>query len=197
MSLNSQQREIEEVTNLLLTTLSPREERILKMRFGFGGAPESSLEEVARNLHISKSTVNQIESRALRKLRHPFRLLSRAAHSPADLQRAIRVFQSISEATVTNEEVAAKINAELPELSSLADVLPSNRVELYAFVQTLVLILTLLAAIAIRNPGSSGQVQQTTNIFITQPDQREVVKPKARARTKGSRVKKSRSKKRL
>ena len=167
------------------------------MRFGFGGGSESSLEEIARNLHISKSTVNQIEARALRKLRHPFRLLSRAGHSVADLQRAISIFESISAETITNEEVASKIKDELPELSSLADVLPSNRVELYAFVQTLVLILTLLAAIAIRNPSSSVQVQQTTNIVVTQPEQKEVVKRKAKAPTKGSKVKKNRAKKRL
>jgi hypothetical protein len=160
------------------------------MRFGLAGAPETSIEEIARNLHASKSTVNEIEVRALRKLRYPFRLLSGSGRSVADLQRAINIFEHIQKETITAEEVASKLKDELPELSSLADVLPKNRQELYAFVQTLVLILTLLVAIANRTQSSNVQIQQTTNVVVVQPEQKEVVKPKPKAPKKTSKGKK-------
>jgi len=189
------QSDIEEFTNLLLTALSPREERILKMRFGIAGVPEHSKEDIARNLHVSKGTVDKIEARALRKLRHPFRLLGSSGRSLADFQRAINTFELIQKESITTEDVASKIKSELPELSAFADYLPKSRVELYAFVQTLLMILTLLVAIMNQNQSSTSHVQQTTNIFVTQSEPKEVVPHKSQA-TKKSKIKKQRSNKR-
>jgi RNA polymerase primary sigma factor len=56
-----------------LATLSPREERILRMRFGIGEGVDHTLEEVGQAFAVTRERVRQIESKALRKLRHPMR----------------------------------------------------------------------------------------------------------------------------
>jgi RNA polymerase primary sigma factor len=60
-------------TQRLLSTLAPREEKILRMRFGIGEKTDYTLEEVGKRFGISRERVRQIEERALRKLRHPLR----------------------------------------------------------------------------------------------------------------------------
>ena len=60
-------------TQRLLSTLNPREEKILRMRFGIGEKTDYTLEEVGKQFGISRERVRQIEERALRKLRHPLR----------------------------------------------------------------------------------------------------------------------------
>ncbi|UCD72214.1 MAG: sigma-70 family RNA polymerase sigma factor, partial [Syntrophobacterales bacterium] len=60
-------------TQRLLSTLNPREEKILRMRFGIGEKTDYTLEEVGKRFGISRERVRQIEERALRKLRHPLR----------------------------------------------------------------------------------------------------------------------------
>jgi RNA polymerase primary sigma factor len=60
-------------TQRLLSTLTPREEKILRMRFGIGEKTDYTLEEVGKTFGISRERVRQIEERALRKLRHPLR----------------------------------------------------------------------------------------------------------------------------
>jgi RNA polymerase primary sigma factor len=57
----------------LLSTLTPREEKILRMRFGIGEKTDYTLEEVGKQFGISRERVRQIEERALRKLRHPLK----------------------------------------------------------------------------------------------------------------------------
>jgi len=57
----------------LLSTLTPREEKILRMRFGIGEKTDYTLEEVGKQFSISRERVRQIEERALRKLRHPLK----------------------------------------------------------------------------------------------------------------------------
>jgi RNA polymerase primary sigma factor len=57
----------------VLRTLSPREEEVLKMRFGLGDGSEHTLEEVGRKFAVTRERIRQIESKALRKLRHPSR----------------------------------------------------------------------------------------------------------------------------
>ena len=59
--------------NFLLSTLTPREERVIKMRFGLDGEDEHTLDETAAQLGISKERIRQIERRGLLKLRHPAR----------------------------------------------------------------------------------------------------------------------------
>ncbi len=66
----------------LLSTLTPREEKILRMRFGIGEKTDYTLEEVGKQFGISRERVRQIEERALRKLRYPLR--NREIQQPAD-----------------------------------------------------------------------------------------------------------------
>ena len=60
-------------TRRILKTLSPREEQILKMRFGVDDGTERTLEEVGRAFNVTRERIRQIESKALRRLRHPSR----------------------------------------------------------------------------------------------------------------------------
>ena len=64
---------LEEQTASLLKTLTPREERIIKMRFGLEDGSEHTLEEVGNSFEVTRERIRQIEAKALRKLRHPSR----------------------------------------------------------------------------------------------------------------------------
>jgi RNA polymerase primary sigma factor len=64
---------LKEQTSRVLRTLTPREEQVLKMRFGVGDGSEHTLEEVGRSFNVTRERIRQIESKALRKLRHPSR----------------------------------------------------------------------------------------------------------------------------
>jgi RNA polymerase sigma factor (sigma-70 family) len=57
----------------ILGTLTPREEQVLRMRFGIGGETVHTLEEIGRGFHLSRERIRQIEVKALKKLRHPCR----------------------------------------------------------------------------------------------------------------------------
>ena len=61
------------MTEQVLNTLTPREERIIKMRFGLEDGTEYTLEEVGQNFGVTRERIRQIEAKALRKLRHPGR----------------------------------------------------------------------------------------------------------------------------
>ena len=60
-------------TRKVLATLSPREEQVLKMRFGIGERANHTLEEVGQDFEVTRERIRQIEAKALRKLRHPSR----------------------------------------------------------------------------------------------------------------------------
>ena len=64
---------LREQTRSVLKSLTPREEMVLKMRFGVGGGTEHTLEEVGQSFTVTRERIRQIESKALRKLRHPSR----------------------------------------------------------------------------------------------------------------------------
>ena len=64
---------LREQTAEVLKTLSPREEKIVKMRFGLQDGSEHTLEEVGQNFAVTRERIRQIEAKALRKLRHPSR----------------------------------------------------------------------------------------------------------------------------
>ena len=68
MSMNMQER-----TAHVLRTLNPREEKIIRMRFGLDDGSEQTLEEVGRSFAVTRERIRQIEAKALRKLRHPSR----------------------------------------------------------------------------------------------------------------------------
>jgi RNA polymerase primary sigma factor len=62
-----------EQTRKVLATLTPREEKVLRMRFGIGEKADHTLEEVGRDFTVTRERIRQIEAKALRKLRHPTR----------------------------------------------------------------------------------------------------------------------------
>jgi RNA polymerase primary sigma factor len=64
---------LKEQTDDVLKTLTPREERVIKMRFGVGEGSEHTLEEVGQSFAVTRERIRQIEAKALRKLRHPSR----------------------------------------------------------------------------------------------------------------------------
>ncbi|SME95326.1 RNA polymerase, sigma 70 subunit, RpoD [Pseudobacteriovorax antillogorgiicola] len=64
---------LEEQTTKALATLTPREEKVLRMRFGIGERSDHTLEEVGQNFDVTRERIRQIEAKALRKLRHPSR----------------------------------------------------------------------------------------------------------------------------
>jgi len=62
-----------EQTRKVLATLTPREEKVLRLRFGIGEKADHTLEEVGRDFEVTRERIRQIEAKALRKLRHPSR----------------------------------------------------------------------------------------------------------------------------
>jgi RNA polymerase primary sigma factor len=64
---------LQEQTEFMLKTLTPREERVIKMRFGLEDGSEHTLEEVGQSFAVTRERIRQIEAKALRKLRHPSR----------------------------------------------------------------------------------------------------------------------------
>ncbi|MCP4658198.1 MAG: sigma-70 family RNA polymerase sigma factor, partial [bacterium] len=61
------------LTGNVLKSLTDREEQVLRLRFGVGEKSEHTLEEVGRSFNVTRERIRQIESKALRKLRHPSR----------------------------------------------------------------------------------------------------------------------------
>jgi RNA polymerase primary sigma factor len=74
---------LEEQTRKVLATLTPREEQILRLRFGIGEKSDYTLEEVGQRFQVTRERIRQIEAKALRKLRNPSRAknLENFAHS--------------------------------------------------------------------------------------------------------------------
>jgi len=64
---------LKEQTSSVLRTLTPREEQVIRMRFGIGDGSEHTLEEVGQRFSVTRERIRQIEAKALRKLRHPSR----------------------------------------------------------------------------------------------------------------------------
>lgn len=64
---------LSEQTRRVLATLTPREEKVLRMRFGIGEKSDHTLEEVGQDFDVTRERIRQIEAKALRKLRHPSR----------------------------------------------------------------------------------------------------------------------------
>jgi RNA polymerase primary sigma factor len=64
---------LSEATRKILATLSAREERVLRLRFGIGQQDDHTLEEVGQDFEVTRERIRQIEAKALRKLRHPSR----------------------------------------------------------------------------------------------------------------------------
>ena len=75
------QANLRETTTRVLATLTPREERVLRMRFGIGMNTDHTLEEVGQQFSVTRERIRQIEAKALRKLKHPSRVAETAEAS--------------------------------------------------------------------------------------------------------------------
>ena len=64
---------LKETCTRILSSLTPREERVLRMRFGIGMNTDHTLEEVGQQFNVTRERIRQIEAKALRKLKHPSR----------------------------------------------------------------------------------------------------------------------------
>ena len=64
---------LSDATNDILNTLTPREAKVLRMRFGIDMSTDHTLEEVGKQFDVTRERIRQIEAKALRKLRHPSR----------------------------------------------------------------------------------------------------------------------------
>ena len=78
---------LKEYTSQVLRTLTPREERVIKMRFGLEDGSEHTLEEVGQSFQVTRERIRQIEAKALRKLRHPSRSRKLKPSSKASANR--------------------------------------------------------------------------------------------------------------
>ena len=67
------QSNLRQACSSVLATLTPREERVLRMRFGIGMTSDHTLEEVGQQFAVTRERIRQIEAKALRKLKHPSR----------------------------------------------------------------------------------------------------------------------------
>src|SRR5262249_48864151 len=67
------QSNLRETTTRVLASVTPREERVLRMRFGIGINKDHTLEEVGQRFSVTRERIRQIEAKALRKLKHPSR----------------------------------------------------------------------------------------------------------------------------
>jgi len=67
------QLNLRQATKRALASLNPREERIIRMRFGIGMSTDQTLDEVGRHFSVSRERIRQIEAKALRKLKHHYR----------------------------------------------------------------------------------------------------------------------------
>jgi RNA polymerase primary sigma factor len=67
------QSNLRDTTTRVLASLTPREERIVRMRFGLGMNNDHTLEEVGKQFSVTRERIRQIEAKALRKLKHPVR----------------------------------------------------------------------------------------------------------------------------
>lgn len=92
------QSDLRGVTTSTLSTLAPREERVLRMRFGIGKKSDSTLEEIGKQLGVTRERIRQIEAKALRKLRHPKRSKPFSAFMPNVKEESlINIFMDSSE----------------------------------------------------------------------------------------------------
>ena len=64
---------LKEQLNEVLSTLTPREADVLRMRYGLNNEPPKTLEDVGKAFNVTRERIRQIEAKALRKLRHPSR----------------------------------------------------------------------------------------------------------------------------
>lgn len=114
--------DLKERVREILKTLTPREEKVLKMRFGIDVASEHTLEEVGKDFSVTRERIRQIEVKALRKLRHPSRSKKLLAFFEKELEDKnmdsdeVDDIDDDSESTVPKNESKKKRPARKPEV---------------------------------------------------------------------------------
>jgi RNA polymerase primary sigma factor len=103
--------DLKERVREVLKTLTPREEKVLKMRFGIDVASEHTLEEVGKDFSVTRERIRQIEVKALRKLRHPSRSKKLLTFFDKDLENEIPEDQDPDE-SFSDEEVDVDTDVE-------------------------------------------------------------------------------------
>jgi len=91
--------DLKEKIREVLKTLTPREEKVLKMRFGIDVASEHTLEEVGKDFSVTRERIRQIEVKALKKLRHPSRSKKLAAFFDREIQNLEEVDEGIDDSS--------------------------------------------------------------------------------------------------
>jgi DNA-directed RNA polymerase sigma subunit (sigma70/sigma32) len=88
-----EQKELREGIDKMLLTITPREAKVIKMRFGMDDSSEHTFKEVGQSFAVTPERIRQIEAKALRKLRHPYRwmMLINAAPSPYQQEMKERI----------------------------------------------------------------------------------------------------------
>src|SRR3546814_8512190 len=93
------QSNLRETTTRVLASLTPREERVLRMRFGIGMNTDHTLEEVGQQFSVTRERIRQIEAKALRKLKHPSRSRKlrsfRSEEHTSELQSLMRISYAV------------------------------------------------------------------------------------------------------
>ena len=170
---------------LLEETLTPRQRLVLQLRFGLADGRERTVQQVAKELKVSGSTVYRIMNGSLRAMRQP----GRSRRVRVEYEKLAATIEQLKRSNASGEEIASTIKRELPEFASLIDLLPKTRSELYAFVAVIIAILTLL-----RNPpAQSTFIQQ--NITINSPASTRPAKPEKRQKKKYPKINKKSPKK--
>ena len=95
-----------EQTRKVLATLTPREEKVLRMRFGIGEKSDHTLEEVGQDFEVTRERIRQIEAKALRKLRHPSR-----SEAPQGVRRELTPSPTVSTRCASEKSLARRILA--------------------------------------------------------------------------------------
>ena len=125
---------LKETTTRVLASLTPREERVLRMRFGIGMNTDHTLEEVGQQFSVTRERIRQIEAKALRKLKHPSR--SRKLRSVPGSVGRCRCCRNSSEVVVASRRRSPRSTrafASLPTPSRKAEsTVSAARIEMDA-----------------------------------------------------------------
>ena len=112
---------LSETTRKVLASLTPREERVLRMRFGIGEKYDHTLEEVGQDFDVTRERIRQIEAKALRKLRHPSRAKKLKSFSGA-------LILSISNFGIADCEITSGIRNLQSEMEEAGLTPPEDRI---------------------------------------------------------------------
>lgn len=110
-----EQQELQRDIHRVLATLSPQEQRVLRLRFGFDGEPEATLRDIGQQLDLSSTRVRQIEAKAFRRLLH---------HSRRDILRAHVVERKADLPVCVEEELSSPAVVPVPKPKRRASPAP-------------------------------------------------------------------------